>query len=181
MSPENVTSTHHTESFAPITGKTLHTLVLGTMPGQKSLQLQQYYAHPRNALWPILCAIVNADQPSYNTHLLLPYNKRCQIITDAGFGLWDVLASCDRPGSLDGSIVRTTEMPNPIHTLVAKHPELERIACNGRTAETLFKRHIQPQLSAPFPEIVSLPSSSPAMATLSLDEKYLRWCEALAR
>lgn len=169
------------ESFAPIMGKTLHTLVLGTMPGRKSLQLQQYYAHPRNALWPILCAIVSDSEPSFDVHQALSYEARCQLVSSAGFGLWDVLASCERPGSLDGNIVRSTEVPNEIHTLVGMHPELRTIVCNGRTAQALFKRHILSSLDAPLPHIVCLPSTSPAMATLSLQEKYKKWCDAILR
>lgn len=181
MSTRPVPSAGQAESFAPLLGKKLHTLVLGTMPGQKSLTLRQYYAHPRNALWPILCSISTNEAPCYSIHQTLSYEQRCQLVTDEGFGLWDVLASCVRPGSLDGSIVRTSEIPNPIHTLVAQHPELDRIVCNGRTAQTLFDRHIKPQLKIPLPEIVSVPSTSPAMATLSLEEKYATWSAAICR
>jgi len=168
------------ESFAPLVGKHMHTLILGTMPGQQSLQRQQYYAHQRNALWPILCAIVGNDEPSYEVHRLMSYEQRCVLVTQAGFALWDVLASCERPGSLDGSIVRHTEIPNAIPQLMARHPELHTIVCNGRTAEKLFKRHIVPQLSTPTVPMVSLPSTSPAMASLSLQAKYERWRVALA-
>lgn len=167
-------------SFDPLLSKTMHTLVLGTMPGQKSLQLKQYYAHPRNALWPILCAIVNGEKPTYKVHQQLSYGERCKLITNAGFGLWDVLASCERPGSLDGNIVRESEYPNDIPALLRQHPDVERIVCNGRTAEKLFQRHILGQLDAPLPTIVCLPSTSPAMAALSLIEKFERWCEALS-
>lgn len=158
----------------------MHTLILGTMPGQQSLKLQQYYAHKRNALWPILCALTSNGIPSYDVHEELSYEQRCRLITRAGFALWDVLASCERPGSLDGSIVRRTEVPNRIPQLIANHPELHTIACNGRTAETLLKRHILPQLNDPVPRILSLPSTSPAMARLSLQAKHDLWIDALA-
>jgi len=168
------------ESFAPLVGKRMHTLVLGTMPGQKSLLLQQYYAHQRNALWPILCAIATDDVPDYTVHQSLSYQQRCELITSAGFALWDVLARCERPGSLDGNIVRQSEIPNAIPQLITAHPELRIIACNGRTAEALFKRHILPQLHEPIPLVVSLPSTSPAMASLSLHAKHERWRSALS-
>ena len=167
------------ESFAPLIGPHVHTLILGTMPGQKSLQAKQYYAHPRNALWPILCAMVTTSAPSYAMHKELSYEDRCTLISEAGIGLWDVLARCERPGSLDGSIARGSEVPNEIAALVSKHPELRTIACNGRTAQTLLKRHILPLLAPPLPRIVCLPSTSPAMASLSLDEKFCQWSDAL--
>lgn len=169
------------ESFAPLTGNHLHTLILGTMPGQRSLQSRQYYAHPRNALWPILCAIVRDEEPSYNVHTKLSYEQRCRFVTQAGFGLWDVLASCERQGSLDSNIVKSTEIPNEIGDLAKRHPELRTVVCNGRTAEALFKRHIRPTLSDKFAElnIVCVPSSSPAMASLDLKAKYQFWRKAL--
>ena len=166
-------------SFAPLLGSTVHTLVLGTMPGQKSLQVQQYYAHPRNALWPILCAMATGASPSYNVHTNLSYDERCTLITSAGYGLWDVLASCERPGSLDGNIVRESEVPNQIPALLGRHPETQLIVCNGRTAETLFKRHIQKRVTVSLPSVVCLPSTSPAMASLSLQDKFERWRDAL--
>ena len=166
-------------SFAPLLGNTLRILVLGTMPGRQSLQRQQYYAHPRNALWPILCALATGDRPSYTVHQRLGYDERCELVTDAGFGLWDVLASCERPGSLDGNIVRASEVPNDIPALLDRHPETQLVVCNGRTAEKLFKRHIHKQLTIPVLPVVCLPSTSPAMAALSLQNKFERWREAL--
>ncbi len=172
-------------SFAPLLGEHMHTLILGTMPGKKSLQLQQYYAHPRNALWPIVCALVTGDKPSYDIHQQLNYAQRCELITHAGFALWDVLESCERPGSLDGAIVRKTERPNAIVELISLHPELQTIVCNGRTAEALFKRHIQAQLEQSTPQLsrpamVCVPSTSPAMASLTLDNKYQVWKNNIA-
>ena len=172
------------ESFPPVIGFHLHTLILGTMPGQKSLQTQQYYAHPRNALWPVLCAMVTGEPPRYTIHETLSYEDRCKLISDAGFGLWDVLAQCERPGSLDASISRQSEVPNDIQALVEQHPELKTIACNGRTAHTLLKRHIlskydSDKSSLKLPRIVCLPSTSPAMASLSLAEKFCQWSEVL--
>lgn len=167
------------ESFAPLESAYSTTLILGTMPGQKSLQSQQYYAHPRNALWPILCAIANDETPGYEVHQTLSYEQRCAVIMKAGFALWDVLASCERPGSLDSNIARHSQQPNDIAQFVNRHPELSTIACNGRTAESLFKRHILPVLEQPTLRIVSLPSTSPAMASLSLQQKYELWRDAL--
>lgn len=146
------------------------------MPGQASLTAAQYYAHPRNALWPIMVALINGALPTFSTHQTMDYATRCTLLTSHGYALWDVLSSCHRPGSLDAKIVRSSEVPNDIADLVREHPELRCIACNGKTAEALFKRHCKDINSI---RVVALPSTSPAMATLNLDEKYQRWAAAL--
>ena len=180
------------ESFPPIVGSHVHTLILGTVPGQASLEAAQYYAHARNAFWPIMLAIVNKQLPSYDHAKTFDYATRCQLIASNGFAIWDVLASCTRPGSLDSNIVKSTEQPNDIAGLVAKHKELRLIVCNGRTSEKLFKRHIiktlprpiyAPTTNADEPansiRLLSLPSTSPAMASLTLADKYQVWADGL--
>ena len=182
------------ESFPPIVGTQAHTLILGTVPGQASLTATQYYAHPRNAFWPIIMAIINNDTPSFDLSKLIDYNTRCQILSEHGYALWDVLASCTRPGSLDSKIVKSTEQANDIANLALSHPELTRIVCNGRAAETLFKRHVTRTLDRPIlhhPQMLNderpsdairlmcLPSTSPAMASLTLANKHQVWADGL--
>jgi len=179
MTPPKQDENQPSRSFAPLIGQGAHTLVLGTMPGQKSLQAQQYYAHPRNALWPILCAIATRSLPSYDVHHQLSYEERCTLILDTGFALWDVLDSCVRPGSLDSRIERDTEQPNAIAALLAKHVSIELIVCNGQTSRALFKRHIEHTLGPTAPSIIQLPSTSPAMATLNLQAKHDKWRSAI--
>ncbi len=179
-------------SFPPIEGDQAHTLILGTMPGQASLGAQQYYAHARNAFWPIMLAIIDKQAPSFETPKTMGYDDRCQHLRLHGYAIWDVLASCERPGSLDSNIVKTTEQANDIAGLVGRHPELQRIICNGKTAQQLFKRHVQGQLprasillDEPTTQttndirVYCLPSSSPAMASLTLAQKHQRWAEGL--
>ncbi|MFT4726711.1 MAG: TDG/mug DNA glycosylase family protein [Granulosicoccus sp.] len=196
----------YAESLPPIMGTQVHTLILGTVPGQASLKAKQYYAHPRNAFWPIMMAIVgnrktgteglnfNLSAPlSYELAKSLDYRHRCQQLRDHGYAVWDVLASCTRPGSLDSKIVKDSEQPNNIAKLAHIHPELTCIVCNGRTAEKLFKRHITKALPRPVRiqgtkgdkpppnviRLISLPSTSPAMASLTLAKKYQVWAEGL--
>ncbi|MFK8076498.1 MAG: DNA-deoxyinosine glycosylase [Granulosicoccus sp.] len=185
----------HAFSFPPVEGNHVHTLILGTMPGQASLNAVEYYAHPRNALWPILLAHLYQAPISFESATPLDYEERCALIKKNGIALWDVLASCERPGSLDSKIKRSTEVPNDIAKLVARHTELERIICNGRTAQALFKRHIEPSLrhavaildKPPYSmtsdaiRVFTLPSTSPAMASLTLAEKYELWSDGLLR
>jgi len=170
-------------SFAPIEGERVAVLVLGSMPGVASLDAGAYYAHPRNAFWPILMAWLNARAPDRAATLKIPYASRADRLRHAGIGVWDVLAHCHRPGSLDSAIVRASEVPNDIPALVARHPELRRIVFNGRAAEQLFTRHIDLTDSRPGreppPERFSAPSTSPAMASLNLSAKHAAWCDAL--
>lgn len=195
-------------SFPPLEGPVAHTLILGTMPGQASLQAKQYYAHARNAFWPIMMALIeNKPVPDTYAHSL-DYSIRCDRIMQNGYALWDVLASCERPGSLDSKIVRGSETANDIPELIKRHPELRCIACNGRTAERLFDKHIRPSLVQAVDNqavngggnaaddaaggastlvcfdsqqirLVSLPSTSPAMASLSLTRKHQLWADGL--
>lgn len=166
------------QSFPPVTSAHAHTLILGTMPGRKSLEEQQYYAHPRNALWPILCAIATDEAPRYSIHQELSYQERCELISEAGYALWDVLDSCVRPGSLDNNIIRHSELPNPILQFIDSHRHLHTIIFNGRTAHTLFKRHLLANLTDIKQKTICLPSTSPAMASLTLAEKFALWREA---
>jgi len=145
------------------------------MPGHESLVQHQYYAHPRNAFWPIVCQLLEGK-------LKCSYTERCRLLTAHQISLWDVLASCRRPGSLDSAILRASETPNRIDDFCRRHPELEAIACNGRTAEILLRRHF----IRPYPQIFSdltiipLPSTSPAMARLRPTDKLALWQEKLA-
>ncbi|MFT6305040.1 MAG: G:T/U-mismatch repair DNA glycosylase [Halioglobus sp.] len=130
---------------------------------------------------------------SYELAKSLDYRHRCQQLRDHGYAVWDVLASCTRPGSLDSKIVKDSEQPNNIAKLAHIHPELTCIVCNGRTAEKLFKRHITKALPRPVRiqgtkgdkpppnviRLISLPSTSPAMASLTLAKKYQVWAEGL--
>ena len=174
-----MTTVATSESFAPLIGARAHTLILGTMPGQKSLDAQQYYAHKRNALWPILVALATSNEPDYEVHQSMTYTQRCQLAIGAGFALWDVLASCQRRGSLDSNIVRHSEAPNDIAGLLNQHCEIETIVCNGRTADKLFVRHQLGSIGMPHPRIITLPSTSPAMASLSLQDKFRQWRQAI--
>lgn len=174
------------ESFPPLEGPSAHTLILGSMPGQASLTAVRYYAHPRNAFWPIMLAIMQGHaEASFDSAQAIDYEQRCAMLTASGYALWDVLASCKRPGSLDSRIVRASEQANDIASLVTRHPQLQCIACNGKAAEKLLKRHcgesldrLQARLQRHL-RIVSLPSSSPAMASLTLAEKHQLWADGL--
>ena len=154
--------------FAPIEAPGARILVLGTMPGIASLEAQQYYAHPRNAFWRITGELFAFDAGA-------PYAERAAQLARAGVVVWDVLQGCVRPGSLDAAIERGSEIPNDIVGLLARQPGITRIGLNGGTAARLFRRHIEPQLAADNLELLALPSTSPAHAGQSFEQKLAAW------
>ncbi len=161
--------------FPPLEASPCRLLLLGSMPGRESLARRQYYAHPRNAFWPLVCTLLGGDPAA-------PYPERCRLLTAHGISLWDVLAACIRPGSLDASIVRQSEIPNPLAGFCRRHPELKAIACNGRGTEALLRRHFlkpQPELCNSL-KLISLPSTSPANARLRPSQKLALWRKRLA-
>ncbi|MEE7559574.1 DNA-deoxyinosine glycosylase, partial [Xanthomonas sp. Kuri4-2] len=140
-------------------------LVLGSMPGTASLDAARYYAHPRNRFWPLLGVLLGLDAAA-------AYPVRLAAMQARGVGLWDVIGTCARRGSLDAAIDPASVVPNPIPALLARLPQLRAVACNGSTAHQAWRRHVQPQLRGGAFEalpVLSLPSTSPANAAFSLD------------
>ncbi len=156
-------------SFPPIENARAHVLILGTMPGKASLRAQQYYAHPRNAFWPILARLLGFDAGS-------EYAVRTSSLSAAGIALWDVLQSCQRDTSLDSDIDHSTIVPNDFATFLAGHPRIRRICFNGGNAERLYLRYVRPSLAG-LPEVqaVRLPSTSPAYAGMPFTKKLYAW------
>lgn len=139
-------------------------LILGSLPGDASLAAQQYYAHPRNRFWQLAGAVIGADDlPA------LPYPARLVQLVAAGIGLWDVLASAERPGSLDTAIRAGTAADLP--ALAGALPQLRAIAFNGAKAAQLGRRALG---GGPW-ALIDLPSSSPANAAVPLAAKHERW------
>lgn len=156
------------QSFSAIAAPNARVLVLGTMPGVASLQAQRYYANPRNAFWPIMASLLSFD-------LALPYEQRLQQLLAHNIALWDVLASCERPGSLDAAIARESEVPNDFPALFRRCRQLRAIACNGGTAYALFRRHVLPLVNVTGIDVLQLPSTSPAHAGKSFAVKLDEW------
>ena len=156
------------ESFAPVETPHARVLILGTMPGVASLQAQQYYAHPRNTFWPIMATLLGFD-------VALPYEQRLAQLRANRIALWDVLASCHRPGSLDANIARDSEQPNDFVSLFAHCRQIRAVACNGGSAFALFRRHVLPVVDVSGIDVLQLPSTSPAHAGMSLATKLAEW------
>jgi hypoxanthine-DNA glycosylase len=153
-------------SFPPFASAKSKVLILGSMPGTASLKAGQYYAHPRNAFWPIMGKLFGA-MPE------LPYEKRVRILEETGIAVWDSLQACFRPGSLDSAI--TDEVPNDFATLFARYPKITHVFFNGAKAESAFRRHVLPTLSDSHHIFTRLPSTSPAHAGMSLERKIAAW------
>lgn len=160
--------------FPPLFTQSSRVLVLGSMPGTASLAANQYYAHGRNIFWPLLCDIFSVPP-------ILSYADKIEFLATHHIALWDVLAQCHRPGSLDTSI--TQEAPNDFAVFFQLCHDIRHVFFNGKKAETSFRTLVLPSLS---PDLQSrltlhlLPSTSPANAGSTYAEKRHAW-QTLAR
>lgn len=155
--------------LAPVFDAQARLLVLGSFPGAASLQAAQYYAHPRNAFWPVMAALLGAPGLAE-----LPYAQRLQALRRHRVALWDAVAACRRQGSLDTAIEAAE--PSDLRELVARLPRLRAIACNG----TLAHQQTLRALGDPGIPVLRLPSTSPAHAGRSLADKIEAWRAGLA-
>jgi TDG/mug DNA glycosylase family protein len=157
-------------SFAPVADVSANTLILGSMPGIRSLDLQQYYGHPQNAFWRIMGELVGATPE-------LPYANRLIALKQSKIALWDVLQFCERPGSLDSAIVNKSVVPNDFAAFFAHHCQIDRVFFNGAKAEEMFSRHVLHKLNKNLlqQQYQRLPSTSPAHASMSFAEKLACW------
>lgn len=150
-------------SFPPIVAPDTRVLVLGSLPGERSLAAGRYYAHPQNRFWHLIGKVIGSDLTA------LDYEQRLSSLLQAKVGLWDTVASARRAGSLDAAI-REAEA-NPLAELVASLPELRAGAFNGKASARIG----MPQLAGSGLNLISLPSSSPANASIPLAEKEKLW------
>ena len=156
-------------TFGPVADRRSRVLILGTMPGVASLAARQYYAHPRNVFWDIMGDLFGAGRD-------LPYRRRLAVLRRAGVALWDVVAECERPGSLDAAIRH--ERANDLAGLLRRCPRIEAVLFNGQPAARLFRRHVR-DLPRPL-RLLILPSTSPAHAARSRAQKRRAWRRGLA-
>ncbi len=151
-------------SFAPVVAPNTRVLVLGSLPGERSLAEGRYYAHPRNLFWRLAGAAIGCEELA-----ALAYEARLAALLAAGVGLWDTVASAMRAGSLDAAI-REAEA-NPLAELAASLPELRAVAFNGARAAKIGTAALAGSDLA----LIPLPSSSPAYAAMPYAEKRRLW------
>ncbi|WP_082221310.1 DNA-deoxyinosine glycosylase [Herbaspirillum chlorophenolicum] len=153
-------------SFPPVVARDTRTLILGSLPGAASLAVSQYYGHPRNGFWRLLSAITGDDL------VAMPYQDRLQALLAHRIGLWDVVGTANRRGSLDSNMRNIVH--NDLVDLLKQLPTLETIAFNGGTAERIGRKALG-EMATGY-RILALPSSSPAF-TLPYADKLEQWME----
>lgn len=135
------------------------------MPGEASLIKQQYYGHPRNHFWKLIYTLFATGE------IPKSYEEKVQFLLSHHLALWDVLAFCEREGSLDSSI--RNETPNDFHSLFLQYPNIRYVLFNGAKAYTSFQRHIGFH-EFPYLTFHQLPSTSPAN-TIGFQKKLQHW------
>lgn len=158
-------------SFSYIVNELTTTLIIGSMPGAASLAADEYYAHKHNLFWKF---VFEAFDESYDAP---DYKTKISVLSSHHFGLWDTAKSCVRDGSLDTNIKNV--VPNDFKTLFQKYPNIRRLLFNGQKAFQLFKRFHGDLLNEIEYEV--LPSTSPANASIPLEERRHKWREALLK
>lgn len=160
--------------FQPVINPGANILILGSMPGKRSLQENQYYAHPRNSFWRIFSTLFDVEENLIDG---VDYKKRIESLKKANIALWDVLQSCTRESSLDSDIIESSVEKNDFSTFFLNHPSIQHVYFNGAKAEELYRRHVIPALDDQERELpmTRLPSTSPAHAAMSFEEKLKKW------
>ena len=153
------------KSFSPIIYSGTKILILGSLPGKKSLELKQYYGHARNRIWKILSHLTGSDIP-------IAYQQKVELLNKNKIGLWDVAHSARREGSLDSNI--KDESPNDIEKLLDNYSSIKVIGFNGKKSEKIFYKYFNEK---PNIKYLYLPSTSPANMAISFEDICNRWSE----
>jgi double-stranded uracil-DNA glycosylase len=150
-------------SFAAVADSQTRVLLLGSLPGEISLARAEYYAHPRNQFWRLMQTVIETPLDG------LPYRTRLATLLAAGVGLWDVIQSAERVGSLDANI--RDHRPNTLAAFAATLPALRAIGFNGGKAWEIGRKALGADGGY---ELIALPSSSPAH-TMAFERKQAAW------
>lgn len=150
-------------SFDPIADSNIEILILGSLPGDTSLQLSEYYGHSRNRFWKILASITKSVVP-------INYQDKKDFLLHLKIGLWDVAQSANRKGSLDSAMENVK--PNDLRAFLETHKNINTIGFNGGKAATLYDKYFQRFSHIHY---IQLPSSSPANARASLEQLCVAW------
>lgn len=154
-------------AFPPIVDSSSTVLLLGTMPGDRSLSLQQYYGHAGNHFWKLIYTLFN--QPVHPN-----YESRKQFLLDHGIALWDVLASCTCEGSLDSNI--KNEVVNDFAAFYKEHPAIKHVFFDSKKAQQFYLKYVKKSEDKIYH---FLPSPSGANASKTFAQKLDAWKELL--
>lgn len=150
-------------SFPPILGKEPKILILGSLPGDKSIALQEYYGHPQNRFWKLMHLLFKVD-------ITNGYATKVQGLMQANVAVWDVAHTAFRPGSMDNMMAE--EIPNKIKELLKENLTIQHVCFNGKKAEAIFKQFFQKQEGISYH---CLPSTSPANAGCNMECLQKAW------
>ena len=151
------------QSFKPFADARSRILILGTMPGPEALRRQEFYGFPGNHFWKIMFRLFDVPETQ-------DYKQKLALLRREHIALWDTIDSCSRIGAAD-SAIRDIK-PNPIDKLIRSHKDIRTIFLNGKTAEKLYNKHFGDKIQiASF----TLPSTSPAHASMSFEAKLREW------
>jgi len=156
--------------FLPVASEDAKVLILGSMPGVKSLNEKQYYAHGQNGFWGIIEVLFGINR-SYG------YEQRLTLLCEYRIALWDVMKACRRHGSLDADIEANSIVANGFEIFFKEHPDITHVFFNGSKAEQAYKKYVLNDLPEKFSGIqyLRLPSTSPAHAVMPFDQKLKQW------
>lgn len=154
-------------SFRPLADRSSRILILGTMPGPVAQARREYYGFSGNHFWKIVPKLLGVEKD-------LNYREKRALLKENHLALWDVIRSCTRTGASDSSI--RDAVPNDIPGLLKRYPSIRTIFLNGATAERLYRKHFGRSIHLP---TMTLPSTSPAHASISLAKKLERWSAIL--
>lgn len=155
------------KAFAPIADEHSNILILGTMPGEKSLKLQEYYGNRGNQFWRLLFSAVGKE-------LSHDYNEKLALLKNNRIALWDVLQYCEREGSLDSNI--KNEIANDFDAFYAGHPNIKQIFFSSKNAAAYYDKYVGRKADIAY---TTLPSPSGANATMNFLQKLEIWQKAL--
>ena len=158
---------HNKTSFDPISNSDTTILILGTMPGDKSIELEEYYGNSRNKFWKIISTITDNDLP-------ITYNDKKTLLLKTRIGIWDVAHKVIRKGSLDSAI--ENEQPNEINDFIKTHNNLKVIGFNGTKSLSLYDKYFERESGIKY---ILLPSSSPANTGIDFDSICRKWKQIL--
>lgn len=156
--------------FPPIVGAGASVLILGSLPSRKSIEASEYYAHPQNVFWRIMAQLFDATPEA-------SYRTRTEWLMSNRIAVWDVLASSVRPGSMDSDIEISTARPNDFAAFYEANPGIRFVCFNGQKAASIYKKLVMDAHAGLRPDMryETLPSSSPAFASMSFEEKLAKW------
>jgi len=155
------------KAFEPVADENSVILILGTMPGEKSLQLQEYYGNRGNQFWRIMFTV-------FNEPLSQDYHLKIGLIKKNNIALWDVLQYCEREGSLDSNI--KNEVPNDFDTFYAQHPGIKNVFFSSKNAAAYYDKYVGRRADLIY---ITLPSPSGANASMPYAKKLEIWKEQI--